>query len=318
MSTSELLENTNVEFDPTAVDTVDQETVEIVGPAYPVVQWHTGNPQMKKIGGMDYAGGFFVKADALDESALERAGWSKVSWEHSDGKEEVGYYRREIAVSVIALRKRWEVYSQAEGRSRSYAWKDYDRARESGRPSGRTQALCIVKGLEDQGPIVLTFRGMSALSFEGNMQAPGALSKFAQTIIAAANKQSDEAARKKGTRGGKRWPYRAFWLVVGADRKADGTPSFTEVGKGNSTRQVVLPIALGLPEKPQNVNLARFYVGNELLNTVNEIFAEAEASWTHAWDSIEPEADAETSETATETAEAVPQADNAALESLGL
>jgi hypothetical protein len=40
-------------------------------------------------------------------------------------------------------------------------------------------------------------------------------------------------------------------------------------------------------DKPENVALNRFYVGNDLLNTVNDLLV-ANGEWLHAWESIVP------------------------------
>lgn len=282
-------------FDAMDVLGIDQASVEQSGPQYPTIQWHYGDQKMKKAGGMDYAGGFFIKGDAIDEETATAAGWQKTTWTHDAGSEEEGYYRREIAVSVIALRKRWEVVSDYQ--RKYFSWDKYDDAKAAGKAAGRTQALCIVKGMESVGPMVLTFKGMSGVAFEGNRQSLGALAKFAQTVITAANKASESAAKAKGVPPAK-WPYRAFWLPVGADRDGKGEPVFTEVGKDKATSRVVLPAALGLPAKWTDVDLGAFYVGKELLATVNDLWAEAETNWSHAWDVIVTEVTAAEAEAA--------------------
>lgn len=270
-------------FDAMDVEGIDPNSVEQSGPQYPTIQWHYGDQKLKKAGGMDYVGGFFIKADQIDEEMATAAGWAKTTWTHDGGSEEEGFYRREADVSVIALRKRWEVVSDY---ARQYfAWNQYDAAKAAGKASGRTHALVLVKGLESVGPMVLTFKGMSAVGFEGNRQTTGALTKFAQVVITAANKAS-EAAAKKANKTPAKWPYRAFWLPVGADRDAKGDPAFTLVGKDKATSNVVLPAAIGLPAKWEAVNLGDFYIGKELLATVNDLWAEAELNWTHAWDVI--------------------------------
>lgn len=270
-------------FDAMDVLGIDQASVESNGPQYPFIQWHYGDQKMKKAGGMDYMGGFFIKDDAIDEEAATAAGWQKTTWTRESGKEDSGYYRREIDVAVIAMRKRWEVVNDYQ--RRYFAWDKYDDAIKAGKASGRTQVLVLIKGLEAVGPLVLTFKGMSGAAFEGNRQTSGALTKFAQTVITAANKASEAAAKAKNQKPAK-WPYRAFWLSVGADRDGKGEPIFTEVGKDKATSRVVLPAAIALPAKWNDVDLGKFYVGKELLATVNDLWAEAETNWSHAWDVI--------------------------------
>lgn len=274
-----------MEFDPTAVQQIDPSSVETTGPTYPTIQWHYGNPKLKKAGGMEYQGGWFIKADQIDAELLTAAGWTAITWSHDNGAEEDGFWRRELAVAVIAQRQRWEVIDDTT--RKVFPWKNYDAAKAAGKASGRTHALVLVKGLEDVGPMILTLKGMAALGFTGSTKSGGALTTFSQTVITAANKASEAAAKKNGQHGANRWPWRAFWLPVGADREANGEPHFTEVGRGNATTRVVLPVALGLPAKPEGVQLNRFYIGNALLTVVNELYDEAEAGWTHAWDALQ-------------------------------
>lgn len=300
----------SMEFNPGDVNDIDQASIETTGPQYPMVQWHYGDSKAKKIGGMDYQGGWFIKADQLDEATLLAAGWQKTSWTHDNGGEEEGFWRREIKVSVIAQRKRWEVISDAA--RQYYAWGKYDDAKAAGKASGRTHVLCLIQGLEACGPCVLTLKGMAAVFFEGNRQNSGALTRFAQTVITAANKASELAGSKA------RWPYRAFWLTVGAERNNQDEPLFTEVGKDKATTRVVKPVALGLPAKAELVNLGDFYVGKQLLVTVNELWS-ANQDWSHAWDAIAPavEATANGADAAAATNNAVAQ-DKAVLEEMGL
>ena len=315
--TNELLSSNEVQFDVNAVEGIDGSMVQDSGPMFPIMQWNSGDSKMKKLGtdSMDYAGGFFMKADAVDDAIMERGGWVKTTWTHNDGTEEAGWYRRQMAVAVISMRKRWEVYEAGSRRPQAFPWagKGYEQAKAAGRPKGRTQVLCIVKGIEEAGPVVLTLGGMAGLSFEGNRQSMGALVRFQQSVITAANL----ASAAKGHRN-KRWPLFAFWLPVGADRDAKGEPNFTKVGQGNDTTNIVLPVALGLPDKPAGVNLNQFYVGNELLEQCKEIFMDASTTWTNAWDNIQPDAEQATEEQAAAAVETPAMMSADALAALGV
>jgi len=145
----------------------------------------------------------------------------------------------------------------------------------------------LVKGLENVGPFVLTMKGAAGAAFESYRDANSVISRFANTLIAAANAASDAAAKKNGKPSGKRWAYRAFWLPVGAARNEKGDPIYKEVGKAPNTTNVVLPVALGLPDKAANVDLKRFYVGNDLLAFVNALFDQS-SDWRTAWENIKP------------------------------
>ena len=304
-----------MQFDAGAVEGIDQSTVEQSGPTYPVIQWHYGDPKAKKAGGMAWQGGWFVKADQVDEATMLAAGWTREEWTHDSGASEEGFYRRELICSVVASRKRWEV--AGDGPRQLFPWGQYEAAQKVGRPSGRTHVLVLVKGLEGIGPMVLTLKGSSAMAFEGGRNSSGALPRFGQTVIRAANMASDAAAKKSGKAAGKKWPYRAFWLPVGADRTAAGEPNFVEVGQDKNTKRLVLPVALGLPDKAESVALNRFYIGNELLDTVNNLLI-ANAEWVAAWDNITPGA-TENGATATEAnGETVPEVGSDDLAAMGL
>jgi len=288
---SDLL-NTNgqeYEFNPDAVDSIDQTSVEGGGPSYPIIQWVYGDLKAKKFGGMEYQGGFFIKAEKVDGAALEGAGWTKTSRTFENGTEEEGYWKRELALSIVAERKRWEIAPNG-GQRQTFAWTGFEKAKEANggkSPASRTHYLVIVKGLEETGPFVLTMKGAAGAAFESYRDANSVISRFANTVIAAANTSSDAAAKKQGKPSGKRWAYRAFWLPVGANRNDKNEPIYKEVGKAPNTTNVVLPVALGLPDKAAQVDLKRFYVGNDLLAFVNALFDQS-SDWRTAWENIKP------------------------------
>ena len=249
-NSTELL-NSDMEFDAGQVEGIDQGSVEGGGPSYPIVQWVYGNIKDKKNGGMDYLGGFFVKEGAVNAEAMTAAGWEKCTRTFESGADEDGYWKREAALSIIAERKRWEV-APDNGPRQVFPWDKFDAAKAAGNgsktPHGRNQYLVLVKGLEEIGPFVLTLKGAGAQAFESYRDANAVLSRFANTVIRAANAASDAAAKQANKSGGKRWPYRAFWLPVGAVRDEKGNPIYKEVGKAPNTTNVVLPVALSLPD----------------------------------------------------------------------
>src|SRR5690606_24791124 len=91
-------------------------------------------------------------------------------------------------------------------------------------------------------------------------------------------------------KGGKRgvMPWRAFWLTVGANRDSKGNAVFTEVGVGTDKSNLVMPVAIGLPAKPEQVDLGQFFVGRDLLGRTTELWNE-NTEWAKAWDTIEPD-----------------------------
>lgn len=257
-------------FNPTAVQGIDQDTVENEGQQYPAISFHSGDPKLKKAGGVSYEGGWFIAEEGAPAD-MTAYGWTKDSFVTSKDVEVPGYWSPKIDVSVICQRKRWIADGQP------YAWNDYEKAKKTGKtPRGHHQYLVLLKGAEDLGPFVIGLKGHAGMCFGGSRQysSNGALSCFNRTIIAAANQQTKPA----------KWPFRAFWLPTGANKDAKGQPAFTEVG-GTEKSTIVLPVPVGLPEKANDVDLDQFYVGDSVLLKVNQLFTEAQG-WATGWDSF--------------------------------
>ena len=197
MTTNNLL-NSDMEFDPSQVEGIDQDSVEGGGPSFPLLQWAYGNIKDRKRADMDGQGGFFVKGDRLDAAVMEAAGWTKTERTFKSGASEEGYWKREAAVSIIAERKRWEIVG-ADGKRQVFPWNKFDAAKTAiagSAPRGRNQYLVLIKGLEESGPFVLTLKGSGAMAFESFRDKDAVLSRFANTVIRAANAASDAAAKK--------------------------------------------------------------------------------------------------------------------------
>lgn len=261
-------------FDASAIKTIDQSTVENEGPRFPTVSFISGDPKQKKGGGVSYEGGFFIAADGAPADMTEY-GWTKDSIMTASGKEIDGYWSREISVSVINHRRRWVVDGQG------FPWNAYDEAAKTGNPRGHQQFLVLVKGAEALGPFSLTLKGHAGMSFQGarSYAATGALSCLNRTVVAAANAKTKPS----------KWPFRAFWLTVAAQKDAKKNPVFTEVGTGSNVSTVVLPVPVGLPEKASEVDLNQFYIGNDLLSVVNQLNTES-ADWVSLWETKSTEA----------------------------
>ncbi len=255
-------------FNANAINTIDQSTVENEGARYPIISFINGSPKMKKGGGVSYEGGWFVAADNAPADMTEY-GWTKDSIMTQSGAEIEGFWGRQIEISVINQRRRWMVDGQG------FPWNAYEEAKAAGNPRGHQQFLVLVKGAEALGPFAITLKGHVGMSFQGARQyaQTGALSVFSKTVIAAANAKTKPA----------KWPFRAFWLPVGAQKDAKGQPVFTEVGVAPNASTVILPVPIGLPEKAAQVDLNKFYVGDDLLTVVNQLHTES-ADWVAQWE----------------------------------
>lgn len=288
-------------FDPNLVDGVDQSTVDSYDDIYPAIQWVNGDQKHKRAkgGGMYAWGGWFMadRSNIPDKEELLAQGWVEDTLTHEDGEETAGYYKRDLTLIPITIRERWQVRVEGQDqpmlfgfdrRDKSAKWDVQARAKQYGSPSGRLQVLCLLKGMEDFGPFVLTLGGHVAMGFHNERGGDSALGNYYKSIILAANAQSDKAARARGGKTGKKWPSRAFYVHVGPARDAEGIAVFTEVGQTGRSSYVVLPTALGLPGKGEEVDLNKWYVGHSMFATVGEIYEEAETGWARAWDTLSP------------------------------
>lgn len=266
----------STKFNANAVKTINQDTVEQDGSKFPAISFHNGDATQKKGGGVAYEGGWFIAEDGAP-SDMTDYGWKKDSFiSRGSGNEITGYWSPSISVSIICGRKRWVVNQQP------FAWNQYDDAQKAGEaakstPRGHQQYLVLLKGAEELGPFVVALKGHAGMCFSGSRQysSTGALACFNRTVIAAANAMTKP----------QKWPFRAFWLTIGGDKDAKGQPVFTEVGKNGSASKIVLPVPMGLPEKATDVNLDDYYVGDDVLSYVNQLFDENQ-SWATAWASF--------------------------------
>ena len=262
-----------MKFDPSLASSIDQSTVE-EKLAYPIIQWINGQPSLRRAGGVEYTGGFFVAEESIDLAGA--AGWEALTVTHRNGDTSAGFATRALRVSVIRMRRRWEVFDG--DRRIFFPWNAYDSARAVGRPSGRLHILSLIAGLEAAGPIVLTMRGSVAAAMT---KRDGILQQFDATVVRAANQASAEHARKQG-KPPARWARRAFWLPLSPMADAKNEPVFTEVGAGSATSKVTLPVSPGLPATWQECDPGAYFVGAEILRTVNEIYADTE-QWELDW-----------------------------------
>lgn len=285
-------------FNAGAVKTFDQDTVENDGPMFPFIQYNNGNPRLARAGGMEYQGGFFIPKTAIQEN-LGEFGWEPEKWTHSGNSVTDGWYSRDISVAILHIRRRWEVWKN--GQRMPFAWNDFNRAKEQGSPSSRTQVLCYVKGLEPLGPMMLTLKGYAAMYFDGSRQTPGCLTVFRNSVIRAANMATADSKSGKGLK----WPFRAFWLTIGPDRNSKGEPVFFQAGKGNATSPVAVITPIDVPARTDEVDLDKFYVGDELLEELNLLYQDTAETWAKAWDSI---GQTEVAKTNTKTNDAIDSA----------
>lgn len=265
-------------FDINAVNDIDQSTIEQLTVSHPLIQWGSGDAKMKKAGGMAYRGGFFISEDYAPADMTEY-GWEKETMITRKGDEIEGFWRPELTMSVIVGRKRW-VVNQGDT-SINFGERDYNTAKEHGRPTGHHQYVVLLKDAVELGPFCLTLKGNAGKYFDrGDNKYPGVLAELVRTDIALAN----QLTKKQGLR----WPYRAFWLTVGPNADAKGEPVFITVGSGTDTSNIIIPRPVGMPEKPSMDHLSEVGIERDFLtSTINPIF-EDNKEWAAAWNNIKP------------------------------
>lgn len=249
---------------------IDQNTLDTRQQTYPFAQWVNGQPANKQAGGVPYTGGWFVNGEQVSGDTFD--GWAKGTLFHASGGESEGFFARDLSIAIVHVRHCWTV--TVGTRTRVFPWSQYDQAQALGAVTGKTQALGLVRGLEDFGPMFITVKGSAGKALTGK---GGILEQFDSRIISAANSFS----AKRGNRN--RWARRAFWLTIGPQRDDKGAPIYTTVGQAQSSSRVTLPIAIGIPEKASEEEVAKLYVGAALLATLNQLYVET-TEWAHAWD----------------------------------
>ncbi len=274
-------------MEPSWLDTandIDQSTIEVDQKSYPFIQWVNGDRKLRAAGGVPYTGGWAMQCTHMDVETLP--GWTRGELEHGAGTTEC-WFKRDLTVALIRSRKAWTVTAR-DGTTQLFAWDQYDAARTLGQPRGKLQVLAFVQGLDPvlHGPFMLTLKGSYARA-------------ITDTLIPLLNKQvigvANAANAKRGVKA--RFPYRAFWVTIGPDREVSGEPRFTTVGKAPNTQQVVLPVALGLADKLTMQDVARLFVGAELLRMATAVFEEAETWATALTKAPEPAVEATTEAT---------------------
>ena len=256
-----------------AVQDIDQTTIDDTGPSYPYIQWVNGKPTLKQLGGVAFTGGWFFPADNAARDELD--GWIAGELVHRDGSSTAGFFRRDLTFAIVRYRRAWLVAGPT--RSTFFPWNQYAQAAAAGKAAGKLQVLTVGLGLEEYGPIVLTMRGMVGKAF---LSRDSVVTTLRKQVISVA----DTLNAKRGVKN--KFPMRAFWVTVGPQRDAKGTPIFTLVGRAGqegSQSHITVPVCVGLDQKLDSAGLAERFVGMDRLTWFGEIWQEAD-EWAHAWD----------------------------------
>lgn len=230
-------------------DVIDPQTVENVGPAYPMAQWLNGDPKLAAVGGVVHTGGVILPRKYVDDAVAPPAGWTQANVAFSSGKTEPVFEAHKPVLAVIRMRFRWFV--TYNGVTTFYPRSGY--VADSGM-RGHIQALCGVRGFDF--PIVLTFKGKASQEFE--------------KLVRDFTQKTQDA-----TRGEKKFPRFAFYLKLapGAHQK---------VGQ-KGQESIITPPTLELPDISSHERLEKIYVGRDVLVAYQEHYRAA-SEWAAAWE----------------------------------
>lgn len=277
------------EFDPTAVNTVNQEQIEEFGLRFPSIIFYAGDmtkrPKKNQPDpGISWRGGFFISKETLPDQDLSQCGWKEDSFISQSGGEEVeGWYKPSITIMHLMRRRRWRCGEKGKN-AQYFAWPDWKKAKESGlHMSGQQQSIVFVQGLEHLGPFCLSMSGHAQMAYngEGDYVQTGALAMHRRIVVQRAN----DATKEKTPKGvaAKKWDHYAFWLTIAAETDANGDPKFTEVGS-KAKSSIVLPVPVGIPAEAKLVNLNEVYVGRTMQDEAENTIAMLQAEgWREAW-----------------------------------
>lgn len=243
------------------------------GSAYPVAQYVNGDPSKKKSGGIQGTGGFFISSD---QGIQKPEGWVDYTLITSDGREVVGFAKRNLSGVMIRSRRSWQVTPEDNGLSQRFSWDEYEEAKAMGSVRGVLHLLFAADGMEE--PILLSFRGTNTRPVLGQGASErGFVPRFKIKICGSAGRIARKN-HKKNTN----YPLCAFGITIGPKADAKGEPMYDTVGTGKNTSQVTKPMWLDEPGEADAEVLRKLYVGNERLAQYQEWYNDAE-EWVAAW-----------------------------------
>lgn len=274
---------------------VNQELIDISRTSYPGIIFRPGDTKMvnQKMPGVEANGGWFISAQSAGDLDLLSRGWIADTFTNGDGNSVEGFSKAAIQINIVASRRRWEL-----GNGESFPWhlsKQAKAAVEAAnqnikdpskliRMNGHAQIIVFMNDLIDI-PFCITLRGHSQMAFfsDGDYRQVGVLGTFDQKVIMAANEAAKQRA-KAANRAPTRFDRYAFWLTVGGSRDEKGKPKFYTAGEGSKSRQIVIPVPMGLGGSVTTEMVSGWYVGREHLLRSGELKEQLQAEgWLDAW-----------------------------------
>lgn len=233
-------------------DVVDASAIERNAPLYVMGQWHNGDPKLKQLGGVPFAGGLLIDRKYVSDAIKPAKGWADIEVAFSSGKTSAMLAAPKAQLAVIRTRFCW---FEKEGKNTTYA----PRAGYRDGMRGKVQALCGVAGYDF--PVVFTFTGKASQEFERGLKDYG--------------QRLDSALTKLG----KQFPRFAFYLPL-------APAAHVKVGQ-NGQESIVTPPVVTVVGDLAPAYLNEAYVGRERLAIMQNEWHRA-AEWAAAWDKGQP------------------------------
>ncbi|MGH2521932.1 MAG: hypothetical protein ACRDH2_05455 [Anaerolineales bacterium] len=244
------------------LDVVDESTIELPGPTYPVAQWLNGDPKLAAAGGVAHTGGLILPLKYLDDNLTPTAGWTKTTVAFSSGAAEEVLAAQKPRLAVVRTRFRWFVVYN--GVTTFYPRPGY--VSDAGM-RGHLQALCAVHGFDF--PVMGTFKGKASQEFERILR------EFTQRLQDGMQRAARDNVQSGYLPANRRFPRFAFYMKLAAGAHVRVGP------KGQDS--LITPPTLDLPRELNDDALNKLYVGRERLIELQNLYHEA-AEWAAAWD----------------------------------
>lgn len=240
---------------------------EDLGNSYPIIAFLNGAPKGAK-GTVDHTGGFFINVDDVPSTeALEAIGFKPFTKTTSTGDEIKGYSADQIEVYPVAKRRAWSVLPEGSKRSEIFAYNRYDDASVVGSARQVGHLLVLLKGAEDLGLFMVTFKGMVAAEVFGQ---DGIYRDFTKKVVIRAR----TLAALKGRR--QKFPASFFSLTLGVDKDEKGKPKFTEVGE-KTKNMITKPVWVDRPgETLDSGGLNALFAGRDKIARLQGFMIESE------------------------------------------
>lgn len=242
---------------------IDPSVVDPLTSTVPTIQWTNGDSREKE-NTIAHTGGWFIsEQQAPGELTSPFEPYTLIT---ASGKEVPGYAARDITIAVVRKRFDW-IVSTSTGTQRFRTYPEAEAAEQGARPRGHVQLLVAVNHLEAFGAFMISAKGMASKALGDREGVLGVLNK---TLRAPARSMGRQV-RGRAFPG---LPWHAFWITLGPERHADGTPKYTRVGPERASRMITGITALNLPEKPVTSweALTQYLVPRDTLSQFDEIY----------------------------------------------